>query len=459
MKVKLLDFLRTLEKSEWVEFRLYLLKEASKSRKILRLFELIYHKRNGALDKAYLEHIYAQEFQELSRKSFYNLLSKIHLFLDDWLALQEYQADDFRRKLYRIKSFNKRGLYREADKLFYKLEKHLGSRKAQDLNVQSNLYELYQTQFLSTNPIKNKLGTKIIKDWYDAHSIGHKERSLQLISILSNWGQIKNINYSPNINLLKNSIDSLESSQLSLLLESLELMIAEDNVDAYHQLKKILIEESILDKQSLIHSVVLSFLQVRFGRFWDKRLITDGKVFYDITEYFLTYEIKKKNGKVGRRTFTNMFQFIAMTSEYEVANEFQNKWISYVSDIEKEDFVMLLKATNLFYNERYGELLTHLPLIKAGSISERILLLRLELGALYKLRKEIPDVLFGKILNFKRFLNRNKAEISNRLMLATKNYIRIFEKLNSPDFEVSNLDLSQYQFLAMRNWIEKQIKE
>ena len=158
MSSKVIETLSTFSSKEWSSFRKYLLTKTGEDSDIFEVFSILFDRRNRLHTLEKLEEKRRKYFDHLTPKGFSNVLSRINLWLEEWLSIQMMQSIDYEEELLLTKAYNSRGLYDLADQKARKIIKGLNSSSPPHALESKIMSRLYHLQYFSDNPIKYREG-------------------------------------------------------------------------------------------------------------------------------------------------------------------------------------------------------------------------------------------------------------------------------------------------------------
>jgi len=178
---KFVKIISTFSKEEWISYRKYLLMHTVVDSDNYRLFEY-FQKRKGRLDLLpETSEINDKYFSDMSQKSMLNVLSRLFIWVEEWMVYSNMINDKRESNLQLIKLYNRRGLFDLADQKTNHLTKSLLKENKVSLEKSRISTQILYNQYYSDNPSKIKnnilsqLASQLLKSQADQKLLIYNE--------------------------------------------------------------------------------------------------------------------------------------------------------------------------------------------------------------------------------------------------------------------------------------------
>lgn len=386
-------------------------------------------------------------------------MSRLHLWLEEWMAIEMMQNETFRDQLYQIQFYNSKALYdlarRKADKCLNSIQDITAHDPALFKMRRLVLHALYY----SDNPIKSDTSIDLLELLVNSYQSELLLYSKIYLAELINRSSIHSeFDYNPYIQNLQIIAHSLSKRDSYDVLDLLLKIVNENSLEALYALKSEL-DSGKLNKPSELHTILSMYAIAYALRFWMKGIHKDNMLISELYEYGLKTSVLMTNDKIPLVRFHNMVSSLAAIKSYEWNDGFIEEWYTKVDSKNAESTKGLARAQNAFYHERYDDILTELRSMEFENIIQKTRALGLELIALYHDDDMRADILPGAIHNFKRYLKRNKTKLSNYYHNSHRNLCMLIEKLDAYRYlKNQSIEPDEFKPLIYRTWAIKQIE-
>jgi len=452
-KTKLFQVLSTLNDNEWKSLIKYIKMchdVESDNYRLIVVLKKLFSKRMEVEPLL----VKQSHFDVLTPKGFSNLLSRVYAVVQDWLVYYDGQAPSYDKQINLIKAYNKRGVYSIANKLYQRLEADLTNQDTIDINYNKHLHKLYHIQYYSDNPIKYVEGGPLLEKLITSYSDNVIDQSTLYEVELFNWGNLQHFDFSKQITKIKKLGSVLGKSTHSDLIK-LVVEIAENGcLNSLHKVSTLLFNKKILIP-SEFHTLLASYCLNYALRYYRAGRIDDVLI-SQLYDHCLETSVLLHRGKIPEGRFLNMIGTLGTFRSYQEINSFIETWISYVDTHHKEELLYLGKAENSFHHEKYAEIIPLLRTVNFKQVNLRLRAMCLECAAIY-LDKDMNDLLLMKIHNLKRYLKRYNQKLTNSTYKSFQNFVLIIRLLQKSKYNEVKIDLSKYEYLMYRSWVNKQI--
>jgi len=454
-KPKLIEVLITVDQKEWKSLKRFLLLYTSEHTEYYRLLTSISQVKN--LNNFESEIFRENHFQDIKHKNFLNMMSRVLEWVEDWIVYKHINENTDQNKLYLIKAYNDRGLYKHADIHAEKLEHKLLHQKGLDLLTNKHLQELKHIQYYSNNPIKYKIGYEMLNDLVKYQKLSYKEYAMTYILELYNRSELSNFDFKDLIKKTLQLLSQLEDSEVSQILKLAQNLFIDERIDCITQLFDV-IKTTKIESLTEFHLIVYIYLYRKAVKKWNAGTFEDFTVLQELIEYGIESDIYLINGKIPPIRFDNLVTRLCQFSTYEAVNSFIETWIDSVDTKDKLSTLNHAKAIAYFYFDNYSNVIDRLKNVKYDRVRAKILGYSLRTIALYEINEEA--LLQDHIHNFKRLLRRNQKALNNKFFLSHSNLLKVIELIIKKKYNtLISISLADYTPLFYRTWfIKKGIK-
>ena len=456
-KPKLFALVATLDPKEWDALKKFLLMFGEPKSNGFQLIERLYATRHSLSNVSSGEEIRTAYFDQMSPKVFSNMCSRMFLQVEEWTAFHQLRQDKYLPDLLKHKFYNRRGLFKFANKTAAQIQEKISDSDALDLEKDKAISQLMHQQYYSDNPIKYQLGPKILEDLIRSYLFSTKTQSLVYLCELFNWGRLQAHDYKQEIEYLDQLVCLLPDDLTSDALVKLRNMVEHVDPSDLPELTRLLYEGQI-DKSSNLHVVFCMYLLVFLLKFWNTGKLEDLKEFSRLYNYALESGILLIGGKIPKGRFYYICSVISITHSYEYGESFIEKWYTKVDTKSLDAVKAIALAQNCVYNDREEKVIPIIRSIHAENDETKMRIGILRLISLFKTRKEDYYLIKIQLRNFKSQLKRVKRKDNQVYKRGSVNFLKVLEKLIKSDFSSIEIDLNQYDYIIFRSWLNKQIK-
>lgn len=454
---KLVRVLATLSKNEWQSLTKYLRVYNREESDHFRLFEKISKKQKEVSASFDLAKIKNKNFSKLNDKSFGNLQSRLYKEVCNWLSLEQFKQKEYATELSLLKAFNDRGLYKDADSVASKLENRINADTKLNLNNNEALRNLLHYQYYSDNPIKYELKRDLLKSLVHCHGLEFQQRTLQYTAEMYNWGSIKKLDYSVEIKMFEDSIQSLPDDDLSHMLGKIVMLTKSKNLGSLKSVYHFIKNENI-EVRSELHTLTVMYLISYCLNIWMKGGLDNTDIILELYEYGLSSNALMKSGKIPQLRFYNILSTIGAIKEFAWTKRFILRWYKEVETENYDSLLALSNAYNCFYHNNYEDMIPYLQNVKFEILDQKVRSLELLMIGMYKDEK-FYDLLEGHILNLKRTLKRGKNKMSIAYYKSHYNLTEVIHWLAKRKYGDEKLNLDDFEYLIYRRWCKTELSK
>ncbi len=449
---KLLTVLSTLDDREWKTFKKYLLIHTGHDSDNMNLIDYLYKKRKS-IESLTVQDVHAYNFSDMSSKAVLNMFSRVFLWLEEWIAVEEMTKEKYATETYRLKAYNRKGLYHLADKLSDQIEKKIEGKEKLDIKDSETLKKIAYLQYYSNNPIKAKHDVKLLNQIVNNQLKNFKEQSLIYLIELHNANNKLPGEFDDLINKIKPPLTHVKGSKLSDIIESAKSITTNEDIT---NLVKLISDITLIEKNTELHNLLFSYLNKACKRMWVADKISDKKIYEQIANYGMESGEYIINGRMNTLTFHNIVSELVFYSDYSKTSLFINKWINNVHTKDSHSVRKIADAINSFYSEKYNEVLDLLSLVQYETTEQKTRGLCMQAIAYYMI--EDYDHLHDHLINLKRLISRNKEKMRGRYYQSQLNLIKVIEQLIKQKYNSKiTIDLSEFNPLFYKSWCLKQV--
>lgn len=444
---KFVSLAQTFSKEEWLSFRTFLLMKTRVGSDNYAVFAFL-QKRKHKLDQLErTEDIRLQYFAEWNQKYLLNLLSRLHMWAEEWLVYRANKRDKLKSEVTLVRELNRRGNFHLADikarKLILQIEKD-------EISIENKrlLADLYYAIYYSDNPAKRKSNilTKLAQTTLEAEE---SKRQLVLCE-LRNMNQ-QNKKYDDLIKGL--SIKSVlhRESELGYILNSLQQLIESKSIEHFNILKTALTSGQIKRGSDLEILICLYLFNYSFV-LHSNSILTSTKDIIDITNYGLEHQILNPGGILSASRYVNIVIALSKSSDQNSVLDFIDKWTKSVGSEDLESMQALGKALLYTIKRKYDRIIIHPTLFQYSDIYLKLHAQSLYIVYCISLVDINFDAVHDSLSNLKRTLRRYKKELSKDYYLAYINFSKVIYDASRQ----KKINLNQYQRLMHKEWLLEQ---
>ena len=457
---KLVRYLYSLKNKEWRAFEKYLQSIFRSGTDCLRLFEYIFKNRKRVYrDELDMLKIQKELFPHLPTKSIQNLASVLVRHLEDFWTIEDLKGQEIRWSALKFESLNKRGFYKEADRLFHEFESKNQSDNHLDLWVKYYGLRMYHERYFSNHPVKQNRseGNRFLQKTFHLKKQVISDLAMYYTAELRNMEQLYGDDWSQEI-AFHGKVIHLEERPLSKCLQAQSDLIDRNYAEFPHLLWDLIFD----DTSDMSDSLRITFFY-RIRRYLRIKSRTgDSKARTMLKELLLKSLNSKKfiyNEQIANHRFVSDLNTLCQLGEVEAANQYVDKFIQWVPKKERQELEVLGRMQIHFANNNYTEVIQLFLRHSFKKVSDRLQASGLYLKAYFV--EDNRDLVFleMKIRNLKDFIRRNRIHLSKRQRASWTNFIKAYEMMvyNMGNEEIINF-VNSCENIIDRIWIRKQLK-
>lgn len=272
-----------------------------------------------------------------------------------------------------------------------------------------------------------------------------------------NWGQLKKIDFSDDINFIKDILSKGGNYEIVKTIELVVKMIDKQDEKSLNAVYTILKNNKIA-KHSELHMLLIVFC-IQYAIYgWMNKSLHNKNLIGDLYTYALDNKVFESNGKIPKLRFSSIVMSLSVIKGYTWTNKLIDDYISLVQCINTEDTLKLSKAKNSFQNKKYEDIIPLVSNIQGEDINQKIDISLLQILGIYKSENIDYEILKNRIHNFKRLLKRSNKSISTNTYNSYLNCADLILQMSQSKFNNKQIDLSKYKQLIYRSWFTAELK-
>ncbi len=453
---KLLEAVYTLTTDEWSSFGKYLLTKTRPNSDHHLLFKVLLKNKAALLEDGKSDKIRVKHFTAMTSKTYSNLLSRLFLYFEEWFSINMYLSSNYEKELLLIKGYNQKGLFKLANNVARNLVQRINSATYKSLDQQTVLKQLHTLQYFSNNPIKKTEGHEIFCSGINAFLSSTEEQALFLLLELENRTALNHQDLSQarsNLEGLIQSKHSELSQTMTLCLEALR----DPSLDHIINLKTRLNTSTILPSSDLYLALTI-YLRKALNKVLNKNICVEAKEVLEIYQLTLSAMSANPHQKLLPVSLINAVAGLSLHTTYEETETLIQEWVPRTFTKYPESLSNYCNASNLFIHNRYDEAIDYLIGLEFDNINIKASSQAMLIIAHYM--NDAEDLALTMAANFKKQLSRNKSKLYRADYLGLYNFTKVLPLIYKSKYDKSIIiDLKDYERLAFRNWVVKQIEK
>jgi len=448
---KLIQALSTLNKEEWISYRKYLLMYTSEASDNYKVFAYLQKRKTKLTELDEIEDIKQKHFKSLSTKSILNILSKLYLWLEEWLVYYSIKKDKMESNLILVKQLNRRGMYNLADQKAKQLQKQLDNEKGLSVNKSRIQSDLYYYQYYSDNPVKSK--KDILRQLANALLEFHSAEKILVYNELINIDR-RTKKYETVIKQYNPYLEVAVNTSLNRNLLSLNRLIKNDSVEDFYQLKDALLNRRF-ESQSDLEVLICMYL---FSWVFDliaQNKIEDNKSTFELVNYGLKYKLLTAGNNLDAIRYINLVNSMSRTIDEDGIIKFINQWASTIPDEITESMEVISLALYYIVKNKYDYIPIQPKLLFFKNTHLKLVSISIYIITNFKEKKENYNIIIEASAILKRMLFRYKNHITRERYLGYINFTKVTKSLinNKP------IELKSYLPIMHQPWIMHQLNK
>jgi len=456
---KLGELLATFSKGEWRRFKDFVASPYfNKNEDVMQLCLAVAESEDlGQESKA---SVYGRAFpgQEYDASKMGHLMNYLLKLAEQFLAMERFQADDFRPKRYVLQELSERKLTKQYDFILRKVQKQLDD-KPKNIEYFKQRYQLGEVKMIHFSNQKIRRFDPSMQEVYDGLNEYYYAALLKYVCAILSWKLVVTGEFELT-SITKQVIKSLSAyppkSPLIRIYLSIYKTIStgEEESDLHFQeLERFLKEHRHSIEQEEMREIYLYAInycarRMRDGeREYRKRVI---ELYEEAIEYRYIFE----QGYLSHWTYTNVVKLILLEKRYDQAEAFIHRYKDHLPPRFYVDALHFNLAELNFKRGAYDEVLTHLQYLSYSDSyynpGSRMLMIK----TLYE--KEELESLISHLASFTKFLMRHKG-LSTTYQRTMLNFCKMLNqvlRVSAPDRKANLQEkIRKLPLLAEREWL------
>lgn len=447
---KLVQILSTLDKSEWIAYRKYLLMHTSEDSDNYRVFAYLQKRKDKLKELPELDEIRSKHFVGLSSKSILNILSRLYLWLEECLIHQSLLQDERESQLRLVKLYNRRGLYNLADQKSRKLTKSLELDESLSIDKLWIRTQMNYYQYFSDNPIKNKVDVlgQLASNLLEAHSA---QKMLVYSELLNMNRRIKT--YTEVINQYDQEINLASQNATNNSLLSLHGLIKDDSAEDFYNLKRLLLDGAF-ERNSDFEVLICMYLFSWAFDLFTATKINETRSTIQIANYGLDNHLLNAGGQLSEVRYMNLVITISKVNSIQDTRIFIEKWAKTIKSEDVQSMKILSYALCLAIKNKCNEIPMQPTLLYFKNVHLKVSSITIYIITCFHYRSEDYAILFDTISILKRTLTRYRKQLSKKYYQGYFNFMKVTKLL----VENKPFELKDYSPTTHKQWIISQIE-
>ncbi len=398
---------------------------------------------------------------DLSRKAFLNILYKIEKTVNEFLAWQQLQKDNLRKKILLAEAYRGRGLFDLYNKLAEEIKSDINDKL--DDTIWNSLYRLQicHEQYFSENPriLNKEQGHEILSTAIFSLNQFTSQLSSFYALAIANREKMLNEDWSSE----KRQVDSLHFNEkywLVGLFEKLRVLLYEDG-STYQELKTYLFAPSapLAPKiQELILLHLITFVLEKIEQ--SKNKDDNYNELFALYEFGLTSGLFFLDNKIPIRRFNNIVDVGCVSCRLDWTRSFISEWGKKVEEKYSAETIVLANTQVDFVEGKYKEVARNLIQFKFKTFSQELRSRWTLIRCDYELDGMDKDFMKKQIRSFDRYISKNKANMSKTIFVGINNFSSLLTLLVlNENVKKLRQAFENYEILMLKSWLKKKIDE
>ena len=450
MLPKLIIGLNALSKAEWKLFKKYVLMQTTEHTDTFAVFSLL-QKNKTQLAQFETSTWQKKHHAHLPEKSFLNILSKLYLWLEEWIVYNNIKNDKVKSGIELVKHFNRNGLFKLADSKAKQVQALLDSENQYSPESDYNQYLLNYYQFYSDNPIK-ATNKNLIYELVQSYLKQSQYGDLLMTAQLDFWTIIRKVDTEKHNRLKK----QLSPSITDPVHQNIYSLLADQKLESLDYCFNILKEGKIKRTDDLYTILTMTLLNLSL-KLWNSQIITRPELPTEIWVFALEQGVLTNAGRLPFQRFVNIVNALGAFTTFEWTNKFIDTWGPKVDTPDISGVINFAKASNYFNHGYFDESMQYINTINTSLISSRAIIHHLTIRLYYETRDQNYDLLIDAMDRFHAYIRRRADDISIINTRRLKNFIRSVQYLLKGNPTEDGLKA----FLPSANtlWLKAKVKE
>ena len=450
MLPKLILALNDFSPKEWTLYNKYLLMQTKESTDTYQIFAKLRVQKNTLAD--FVANTWRRKYTPtISEKTFLNILSKLYLWLEEWIVYNDLKNDKVKSGIQLVKHYNRRGLYKLANSKAKQVQLLIDSEADYSPERDYRQHQLYYYQFYSDNPIKNQ-NPELVFDLVDSYLVCRNYADSLMRSQVEYWSTIRPIDPT-YLEKIRAAIDpEIHTDILQTFIQLMKDSSLQDLLNCFQYLKG-----GKVKREDDFFTILTMFVLSISLKLWHKRLLTDSALLAEMWEFALEQKVLMNAGTIPFLRFTTIVNTLGPFFSYDWTNAFIEKWASYVDEQDTPTVIRYAKARNYFHHEKYEESLGLMQEVNIRFIYNRDGIHRLGIMLYYETRHQNYSLLIDAIDRYQAYLRRRSSNMSESKLSKEKNFLKAIKYLLNNECTIDGL--SRYFPASNTLWLTTKVKE
>jgi len=446
---KLIQLLSDLDKKEWIAYRKYLLMHTTIESDNFRVFKYLQKRKEKLAELPEIEEIRKKHFRTLSSKSILNIMSKLHIWLEECLIHQSILKDERESQLRLVKLYNRRGLYNLADQKARKLTKLIDNDDRLSVDKLWVKTQMKYYQYFSDNPIKSK--EDILSELANSLLEAHSAQKLIVYNELTNINR-KTKKYDEILKAYNPFVSKLTNSPINKFLLVLHELIKNDSVVDFYLLKNELLSSSFEHKSDL-EILICMYLFVWSFILTSQKKIENDNLTIEILNYGLINNLLNPGDQLSPTRFIDLINSISKVSSVAETKKFIKKWVSNVSSEKTESMEVIAIATCYVVKREYDKIPVQPTLYYFYNINLKLHSISIYIVSCFNQKERDYNSIYNALNILYRIIYRYKKTIPNTYFIGYTNFIKSVKLL----LENKDFNPNKFSNIMHYNWVKDQI--
>jgi len=378
-----------------------------------------------------------------------NVLVKLSITIEDYFIHRESRSNELYKKALLLKSYAKRGLKNEFDKLKPSLQEF---EKSKPISLWDEFYNLeiehlsyYENMTDSVEESKAVLEKvfSLINTFYENLVSFYKvELVNREVSINEDWSEVKT--------KIKAINDKNHVTEICQKLMSLKEYREEDD---YRYLRKYIDSEKHVFSKDINYAILIhltSYLnhQIKLGR------TNLSRELLELYKAGIDSGLLIVNGRIPTRRFYNILNLACGNDAYDWAEEFVEKYAILVDANIEIETKLLAKAEINFKKGNYEAVIEELVSTKYKNFDQELKARWLLICSEFELNRDNILFIEDRVRSMSYYLKRNEKNMDTFSYEGIRNLCKFLLKLTKPfDSKQLQIEISKTKYLVYRQWL------
>ncbi len=455
-KYKLILILGQLNPKEWRALKKFVLMYTREKSDNIDLFTILRKEINQLNSNEDVQSLHLEHFPQMTAKTFSNMMSRLTLWVEDWLVYEDIRKSDD-RDIRLIRLYNLRGLYKQSNVIAKKAIKTAETKPGMSLIATKNLAQIHYYQYYSNNPIKYQQSQLL-----DKMILSYMEDYNNMLMLFRNQSIFFKLSLPTYKGIHEKTLDRviklLPKNNTSNLLSATGTLISNYDYKSLLTLKEKL-EQGKLTPKSDLHIITTMYVYSRTLSLWAKNKFKDPKVLESILNYTLESGVILSSDKISPMEWHTLVSVISTVENHKQAESFIDKWHTKVDSKSISAIRSLSMAQLCFHKEKYDEIRDHIYKMVSIEADNKNRANCLIVISLFKDRNNNYKLFIDFAQNFLRQLSRAKKKMAINTFESYTNLTLTLLSIAKSSFQDSKVMIEDSRNIMYRNWLRNEIKK